>query len=244
MSLPALRWLLVEYPELWALWLCLAAWLSLTLGSTGIMHAHGRMHTMVSPDGQSLSFPQLLGMVFSWALMVAAMMIPLQVGSLRRVAGRSLWFRRHRHVWLVLLGYAIPWIAVGVTADLIFNRIPERFALSLEIAALFVAALWQIVPLKRSALIRCYLEPVLAPTGGKGDRDCLVYGLRLAIRCGITCWALMLACLATQHPLWEMVLISAVVWMERMWPQVSLIWSAGILASVGGLLAYSGFKPQ
>jgi hypothetical protein len=51
---------------------------------------------------------------WQWMLMVAAMILPLQIDGVRRIAEYSLWSRRHRAIAGYLVGYLIVWAAAGV----------------------------------------------------------------------------------------------------------------------------------
>jgi hypothetical protein len=163
-------------------------------------------------------------------MMVAAMMFPAQMRSLRCVVARSLRKRQHWNIILVLIGYCVPWLAAGLTTELILDLSLFPHYAALPSVAFVVAAVWQLMPLKRRALIRCHPEPLMAPTGRKGDWDCLKFGMLLAGRCGVSCWALMVACTASRHALWALVLTSLVVWTERKRPEINLVWLAGVLA--------------
>ena len=48
-----------------------------------------------------------------WALMVAAMMLPVVAPQVRRVAMRSLWSRRHRAAVSFVAGYVAVWLVLG-----------------------------------------------------------------------------------------------------------------------------------
>jgi len=232
-----------EYPEYLAILLCASAWIEiLALQRNGGMLCH-----VASPlDPAYLSVTTLLGLAASgkhlatialhWLLMVLAMMLPVQIASLRRLAGRSLWNRRYRNTALALIGYCLPWVAAGCAAELALSLLPGPAREFLPAAALVVAAVWQLAPAKRRTLIRCHPEPLLAPTGWKGDRDCLKFGLLLARRCGMSCWAVMLACAANQHALWAMALASLVLWTERFRPQTKLAWSAAALTATAAVV--------
>ncbi len=57
--------------------------------------------------------------IAAWMLMVVAMMFPLVIGSVRTVAARSLWRRRHRAIAGFLTGYAGAWFLVGLVASML-----------------------------------------------------------------------------------------------------------------------------
>jgi Predicted metal-binding integral membrane protein (DUF2182) len=230
----------IEYPEFWVILLCAAAWCALlsmrmmhgTYGAACTMDG-GMTGTGVPMRGVSSRAVALLeGMrmpALHWLIMIPAMMAPTLLGSMRVVAERSLWSRRHRAMALVLLGYAVPWLVFGLAVEALIAIVPTRIAPFLLAGSLLAAAVWQLMPLKRRSLVYCHREPILAPSGLRADWACLRYGLLLAGRCGTSCWALMITCAAAGHALWAIVLITAVVWVERFWPGVPLRWSCGAL---------------
>jgi predicted metal-binding membrane protein len=189
-------------------------------GSFAGLSACGNMPMQMIPTESSLepTAPYIL----HWILMVCAMMLPTLLGSLRLVAERSLWQRRNRAMILVLIGYGLPWLLLGTVSEILKSSTPVRFTSPLLIASLIIAAAWQFSPVKRRTLIRCHLEPLIPPVGCKADRGCVRYGFFLAIRCGASCWALMLACVMTEHALWAMALISIIIWIERSRPNWTL----------------------
>ncbi len=164
-----------------------------------------------------------------WLIMIPAMMAPTLLGSMRVVAERSLWSRRHRAMALVLLGYAAPWIVFGLLVEASIAIAPASVTRPLLAGSLLAAAVWQLMPLKQRSLVYCHREPILAPSGLRADWACVRYGFLLAGRCGTSCWALMITCAAAGHALWAIVLITGVVWVERFWPGFPLRWSSAVL---------------
>ncbi|UVO52953.1 DUF2182 domain-containing protein [Sphingomonas sp. SUN039] len=133
-------------------------------------------------------------LAIGWALMLAAMMLPLLAAPIRHVRARSLTRRRGRAVALFVGGYAAVWMATGTV--LLASALMLRLALpgsALPLAgALFVAALWQVSPLKQRCLNRCHSLPGLAAFGAAADRDALRFGVSQGVWCVGACWALML----------------------------------------------------
>jgi Predicted metal-binding integral membrane protein (DUF2182) len=238
----------IEYPEFWVILLCAAAWLALLSmrmmhGTYGIVCAMdgGMAGTSIPMRGVSSRAVALLEMMrmpaLHWLIMIPAMMAPTLLSSMRVVAGRSLWSRRHRAMAVVLLGYAAPWIVFGLAVEALIAIAPTGIAPCLLAVSLLAAAVWQLVPLKQRSLVYCHREPILAPSGLRADWACLRYGLLLAGRCGTSCWALMITCAAAGHALWITVLITAVVWAERFRPGLPLRWSSAALCCAA-LLAW------
>ncbi len=223
----AIRLLALGYPEYGAILLCVSAWIAMLV----LRAASGTHDALCHAVAPAPLLPLMGGLVLHWLMMLSAMMLPLQMGSLRRVAERSLWNRRHRNIGLVLIGYCLPWLIAGGATELILSLLfPTSRSVLLPAPAFLLAAAWQLTQAKRRTLIRCHPEPLLAPTGRKGDWHCLRFGMLLAGRCGMSCWALMLACTVSQHALWAMALTSFVVWTERVRPQMKLVWPAAVLA--------------
>jgi hypothetical protein len=241
----------VEYPECWVVFLSVLAWailLKLALGESagpmcsmhdGIYRAPIASSTIF--DGRVVTFCQHFGtFIVHWLPMLLAMMVPPLLGSLRLVAGRSLWSRRHRAMALVLIGYVMLWTVFGLGSELLRQAIPSRFERGSLAGSFLLAALWQLTSLKRRHLIQCHRDPILAPSGWRADGACLRYGCVLAARCGLSCWALMAACTASGHAFWTAVLITSVVWAERFRPALSPRYSSGALVT-GALLVCTGY---
>jgi hypothetical protein len=237
-----LRLVQTTRPEYWALLLFAAAWIVLVVQAfLPAVGFKGCMYHSLSADRESSMPPISVGISTSWLaavcglslhslLMVCAMMLPTLTGNLRVLAGRNLWHRRHRAMVLALLGYAAPWVMLSIGAELVATTIPLRFNMVIFGVALVVAAAWQLTPAKRRSLIRCHLEPLIAPIGWKADCDCLWYGILLAGQCSMSCWALMFACIAGHHRIETMALTSIIIWIERIFPSWRLIGSSVLAA--------------
>jgi len=196
---PALRRFFWRYPAWWTM--ALAGWGWLYLGVSWLdEHAAHRQ-------------PQLARSALHWLAMVAAMMLPLMWGHVSLIAQRSLWRRRHRAIALFLASYAGIWLLFGFVAIVLF---PTAGRPLLAAATLVVAALWQVTPWKRLALLACHRTVPLAPVGWRADLDCLRYGCNTARTCVTSCWALMLACAAGHHAFWLMTAATVFVVTERM----------------------------
>lgn len=130
-------------------------------------------------------------------IMTAAMMLPLTLGAIRHVASSSLWRRRQRAILLFVLGY----LAVTAVAEVLLIVLAGAASGWLEwwtagLAAASAAALWELTPMQRRNLRRCWRTAPLAPSGWRADRDCLCFGTSTAGRCLGTCLPLMLAAAA------------------------------------------------
>src|SRR5690349_19066680 len=89
-----LRW---RFPEYWMLALSAAAWVAVAARAGVHVHRPGAAWNW-----------------WHWMLMVAAMMLPLKIDGVRRIAERSLWPRRHRAIAGYLAGYLGVWALAGV----------------------------------------------------------------------------------------------------------------------------------
>ncbi len=206
-----MRWQLAfwRHPEWWSLVLSAAAWLAIAAAALTpgghADHAHG---------GHEAA-PSLVAL--NWLNMTSAMMFPMLIAPVRFVAARSLWRMRNRAIVLFLAGYCAVWLGYGVAVETLVT--PQRGESRLFLALTFlVAAAWQWTPLKKSGLRRCHRTAPLAPAGIRASLDCLRYGLTIGGNCWLSCWALMLVCAAAGHSLWAMIPATAVIWMERAWP--------------------------
>ncbi len=189
-----------RHPEWWALAISAAAWLSIveTTAFGHVAHAAHRAHvTVVDPIDPVVN-------AGGWLLMIAAMMLPLCVASIRATADRSLWRRRHRAIACWLVGYMAPWLLIGLilslAATLSFFGAVSR-SRSVAAIAFIVAALWQVSPARARALRQCHRVQPLAPAGWRATCDCLRYGWSTGVQCSIACGALMLACWLVGHGL-------------------------------------------
>ena len=187
-SLKRAAWL---YPEWWTAGLSLGAWAMML---TQHRHHH---HAGAWIDGAR-----------QWLLMVAAMMFPLVLGSVRTAAERSLWERRHRAIAGFLLGYLGTWCLVGAAV----LWVPAAIGVDAGAGAAIgfgLAVLWQFTPAKRRSLKACHRSMPLAPYGWQADVACVRFGWSIGRTCVVSCWALMLACALAGHNAAAMVAATA-----------------------------------
>jgi hypothetical protein len=193
-----IRWRLPEY---WMLALSAAAWV--TLAARSAVHVHQ---------------PGAVSNWWHWMLMVAAMMLPLKIDGVRRIAEYSLWSRRHRAIAGYLVGYLSVWAAVGVplawafSGFEIFHRIDWRVGAAI---GYFVAAAWLVSPWKAVAERMCHRTMPLSPTGWRADRDCIGYGWIAGCGCALNCWPLMLVCWLSAHSIIAMIFGFVLGWADR-----------------------------
>jgi predicted metal-binding membrane protein len=197
-----LRW---RYPEWWCLALSAATWAALG----------GRALLAPAPH-HPVAWPKELA---EWLMMVIAMMLPLAAGSLRLTALASLWCRRDRAMAGFVVGFLGPWLLAGTGVAAVhvqFGRaVPDDAVPWLVCTAFACAAIWQLGPVKRRALVNCHQLLPLAPRGWRADRDCLRFGWTIGTACLTSCWLLMLACVLAGHELWTMLCATAIGTAER-----------------------------
>jgi predicted metal-binding membrane protein len=133
-------------------------------------------------------------LALGWALMLAAMMVPLLIAPVRHVRERSFARRRARAVMLFVTAYFVVWMAAGVVllalAFVVRLFVPGS---SMPLAMVTAVALvWQFSPLKQRCLNRCHVQAELAAFGLAADLDALRFGLTHGVWCVGSCWALML----------------------------------------------------
>ncbi len=197
-----------RHPEWWALAVSAVCWIFILLSNqpSGGEHAH-HAHGAASVSLRSAAA--------HWAAMVAAMMFPFLAGHLRSVAARSLWGRRHWAMALFLISYTALWMPFGLAiapAQQAWPGVPWIPA------CLLVAAIWQLTPWKRAALVACHRTAPLAPIGLRADLDCLRYGGSVFVNCWLSCWALMLVCAVTHRWIAAMPVLTLLSWVEKAGP--------------------------
>ena len=149
----------------------------------------------------------LASFLWLWLAMSAAMMLPT-IGPATYLAAAL-----GRSATLFVVGYAAVWAATGLLA---FGaaRALDGAARWLAIAAVLLAAVYQLTPLKDACLRRCR-----SPMGTLMRRRSLPAGIEHGALCLGCCWALMLALIALGigSMLW-MVALAVVVLVEKVAP--------------------------
>jgi predicted metal-binding membrane protein len=232
-------------PERWLWWLSGAAWgfllvgaaasdlEALGLGGSGGVHDHMQMGS----SSVAASVGPVVMWVVMWVAMVVATMLPLVVWNVRAVALRSPRQRRARATREVVAGWAVAW-AVGSVVLIGGIWVTQRFvgpAWAL-VAALIMAAGWQLTPRRRRALARCH-RTLAPPLGPGAPRACRELGRQLGRDCCTTCWPLMAAMGVGGHELLVMVLLAWLSWRDRRLPadQPGHATSLVVLVLAGGL---------
>jgi predicted metal-binding membrane protein len=186
---------------------CLVAWSMLAFDQSGLTMPALCSATTPWPGPRSPSFDLALvlnspaKLAADWALMVAAMMLPLVVAPLRHVRDRSFARRRARATLLFVAGYATVWMVAGVGLQAM--ALAVLWAAPAPLAGLGFAAAtaisWQVSPAKQWCLNGCHRQPQLAAFGAAADRDAFNFGLTNGASCTGTCWALMWLTLFVGH---------------------------------------------
>jgi predicted metal-binding membrane protein len=229
-----------QHPEWWTIALSAAAWATI-MGQwiVASSHVHGGHADHAARDG-SLIVSSVLMLIASSVFMIAAMMFPMVLSSVRTVAARSLWQRRHRAILQFLAGYMAPWMLFSLVVSIALAALQAReigLSLASSQAAAFgfgAAVLWQLTPVKRRALFACHRTVPIAARGWRADRDCFRSGWMIGNSCVASCWVLMLACMLSEHSLPAMLCATLIGMIERTQfrPNQRLLCSAILLLAV------------
>ncbi len=241
---------MADHPDWWSLLLSGAAWLAMPgRDSMSRMSALCRawapdatddvVGTMFTAWHSGALRPMLLG----WAAMTLAMVPPLAVPLIRHVAVRTFADRRNREiaaflagavaVWLLLGLLALPLLALPLLAGLTMQWIGDPMVAA---CGFLLAALWQLTPMKRLALLRCHRTFPLTPRGWRADRDCAGYGVAHGRDCVASCWAMMFAAMFAAHGPVVMLCVQYIALTERQARQPRVRLSALVLAICAALM--------
>ena len=174
--------------------LTLAAWLVILLYMTNM------------DNGPGTSLHTLPAFLFSWFVMLTAMMLPSELNyigvfaAVLRVRGRSSARRRHAMASF-LVGYGVTWITYGFVAyllDLLVRATAPRIITwdrsgpLLTGLVLIIAGSYQVSPLKHACLAGCR-SPLsfFARHWREGNLGAIAMGARHGIVCVGCCWAMM-----------------------------------------------------
>jgi predicted metal-binding membrane protein len=188
---------------------------------------------------------RLPAFLLAWLAMMAAMMLPAVVPAVRLYARASA--RTAAPTPFFLAGYLLVWTGLGVPAYLAWRAIApavmggEAWAGRFAGAALLVAAVHQLSPLKDACLSRCR-TPLGMFLRARGDLRHPLTAVRLgaghAAYCVGCCWAFMLVLVAVgvMQPLW-MVGVAALIFAEKALPSGErVVRPAALLLAAGGLV--------
>jgi len=166
------------------------------------------------------------------------MMPPPAIPLIRHVAVRSFAVRRRRAVAAFLVGALGVWLLLGfVGLPILAGASLSLFGDPAVAACGFLgAALWQLTPMKRRALLRCHRTFPLTPIGWRADRDCAGYGFAYGRDCVASCWAMMLATVLASHGPVVMLCVQFIALAERQARQPRLLLSALVLTACAALM--------
>ncbi len=180
----------------------------------------------------------------TWLVMMAAMMLPSFVPTLAAyeaaVGGRA-----PARSALFAAGYLLAWVLAGVVAYGVFQVGKTLFATGLawhrggrwvSAGVIFVAAVYEFVPIKRMCLARCRGDlGALHRASSPQSLDAAARGLRSGAWCIGCSWALMAAlfALGVMSLTW-MVVVAVLVASEKLspWPTAARLATAAILAAL------------
>jgi predicted metal-binding membrane protein len=212
-----LRRFLRSHPETYAAGFVALAWLAfLSVHAQAASHAQPGMLGMDMAGLQAHGWRAAALELPGWELMVLAMMGPALLPGLRHVYTNSLTWRRKRAMVEFASTYFLVWGVFGFVALGGVHVLPGASTKTLLIAALALAALWELTASKRSALRDCHQTIPLPPSGFTAEVAAARFGLRHGLACLRSCWPLMLImALLPLGQLWWMVGLSVLVSCER-----------------------------
>lgn len=168
------------------------------------------------------------GVVVLELVAMALLMAPLMAMPLRHIRARS--FNALRP-WaslsfgLVFLGTWSLASLVCVCLVFLLRALAGESAFAFGVPFM-VAVIWQLSPWKQRSLNRCHHRPPLAAFGTTALASAGAYGLRSALWCFASCWAIMLLALlcGSLHHL-AMAVAVALALIERLYPPKTPRWS-------------------
>jgi predicted metal-binding membrane protein len=164
------------------LWLCMT-----NMG--GGMVGTGSARHLAAAGPHSLS---LLAAAPMSGLMVFAMMVPTAMPAVRHVGTNSIYWRRRRATIEFLAAYLGIWLCFGALTLAVSTSWRQTGSPYVLVAALTVAALWQLSPAKRRALIACHRSRPLPLSGWQASAGAARFGLYNGGACLASCWTMML----------------------------------------------------
>ncbi|WP_046468540.1 DUF2182 domain-containing protein [Allosalinactinospora lopnorensis] len=220
-----------------AAWVVLLAGYALGLGN---LLAHG---TVLESDSRALPVAVLL-FIAGWQVMIGAMMLPSTVPVVEEFT-RTRNGRSRGGLAVFLAAYFAVWTVFGVAAlsgDAAVHHLAhnwhwleERPSL-VAAAVLVLAGAYQFLPVKRRCLAECRSPAGLLDTDGRPDAGAWRPGVRHAIACLGSSWALMLVMFAVGvHTLWVVAALTVVLLAEKTFPI-----GPGIVPVVGAALIAGG----
>jgi predicted metal-binding membrane protein len=235
------RGLSLRQPEWWVVAAAVGAWVWMA----------AMAHPAAAPDGHAAHAGHApagavadVGNGVIWTgVMVAAMMLPLTLPSVRHVAASTRGWRRHRAAAGFLAAYLAVWMlamwAIAGAWSAAASIAGWTLAAGIAVAA---AVVWEVAPAKRHLLHRCRRTQPIASGGWRADGDCIRFGSAAGAECVASCWALMALCVAFGHSLGVMAALFGVQLAGRYVRQPSPVLAAAAvlvvcLASIAARMA-------
>lgn len=218
--------------------------LSLPVGASGT-GPHTHSHAPGAPSGGAATVDAWsLFWAGGWLLMVAAMMWPLLVPTVDRVARSAYPKWRLGLAATTVVTSTVLWLALGLAAASVAQlaAVPAG-SVWWQLAFLLVAAMaWRSA--RRTRLLwRCVKLPPVAPGGLRGVKGAARAGVVAWRRCATLCGPLMIAMVVGHNPI-VLLAGSVSVWWEARHPRawrdpvpLLLLGAAGLGAVGGGILS-------
>lgn len=194
----------------------LVAVVAQTTGDAGLLHHHALIE-----GGPPLWLAVPIFLV-GWQVMIAAMMLPASLPTIRVVDAAIDGLARPRRSRAAFLGaFALAWTAFGLLAflgDVVLHHVVDATPWLadrpwlIEASVLALAGAYQFAPHKRRSLVACRHPLGLLSTHGASARRPFTLGLDHGLACLGSSWALMLLMFAEGFAnLWWMVALAAVM---------------------------------
>ncbi len=199
------------HPEWWLVAAAATAWVAVV--AHGINHGAGAAAGHAYHSGATSGMGERLATGASaWLAMVVAMMVPVLVPRVRRVARCCVGRVRDPAIAQTVAGAALPWFALGATVVPVVAVLPAVTP-GASVAAWATAAAWQVAPPKRVALRRCHAVRIPRGVGDGWPR--LRAGAAHGCWCVVSCGPLMAVMAWTGHPVAFAVLLTVGLVAER-----------------------------
>jgi predicted metal-binding membrane protein len=203
---------------------------------------------MRSMDDMAMGLGAFGPFVASWAVMMAAMMLPSAIPLVFEFAQHTE-RRRRWQAATALLGatYLGVWLAFGVVCYVLYNAVgmPRLNQGLVGGAALVIAGVYALTPIKRASEALCRERCALhGPLPFNLMRSAVVAGIRYGLSCLGCSAGLMIAMLliGMANLIW-MIVLAAVVLVYKLAPAPtprSMVGSSGVLVACGVLYAVAG----
>ncbi len=190
-----------------------------------------------TPGTMGLNPPLFLGV---WTLMIAAMMLPA-TAAVAALYARTITAHRISRMAVFTAAYVLVWAAAGLPAYALSvglgraANLPPQAGTAVAAAVFAVSGVYQLTPLKDRCLAKCRspLGMMLRYASYPGPSRDLRAGAHHGAFCLGCCWSLMalLAVFGVMN-LWAMVVLTAVITVEKLAPAGQLVARGVGIASI------------